>query len=81
LTIWYWGESHNEELYSLPNVIRMFKPRKMKCERHTLCMDKEINGYKVLVRKLEEKRPPVKPRHRWKDVKLYLKEIGLEGVD
>jgi hypothetical protein len=36
----------------------------MKCERHTVCMEQKINGYKVLVRKSEVKRSPGKPRHR-----------------
>jgi hypothetical protein len=29
----------------------------------------------------EDKRPFGKPKHRWKDVKVSLKEIGCSGVD
>jgi hypothetical protein len=38
--------------------------------------------YKILVGKLEGKRPFGTPRHRWQDnIKMDLREIGLEGVD
>jgi hypothetical protein len=40
------------------------------------------NAYKMLVRKLEEKRPLGRPRRRWKDdIKMDLRETGLEGAD
>jgi hypothetical protein len=39
------------------------------------------NAYKILVLKPEEKGPLGRPRNRWKYIKMYLKEIGLEGVD
>jgi hypothetical protein len=39
-------------------------------------------SYQVLVRKPEEKKPLVRPRHRWEDsIKMDLKEIGCEDVD
>jgi hypothetical protein len=34
-----------------------------------------------LVRKPEGRRPRGKPRRRWKDVKIDLKETGWESVD
>jgi hypothetical protein len=34
------------------------------------------NGYRVLVGKPEGKRPLERPRHRWDNIKIYLKEIG-----
>jgi hypothetical protein len=38
--------------------------------------------HKILVRKLEWKRPFGRPRLRWKDiVKMNLKELGCEGAD
>jgi hypothetical protein len=42
----------------------------------------EINEYKVLVGKLEGKRPLRRSRHRWEDnIGIDLMEIGWEGVD
>jgi hypothetical protein len=40
------------------------------------------NAYKILVGKLEGKRPLGKPRGRWEDnIKSGLREIGLESVN
>jgi hypothetical protein len=39
------------------------------------------NAYNILVGKPQEKRPPGRPRHRWKDTRLDHMEIGWEGVD
>jgi hypothetical protein len=38
--------------------------------------------YRILVGKPEEKRPLRRPRRRWVDnIKIYLREIGLDGMD
>jgi hypothetical protein len=38
--------------------------------------------YRVLVGKPKGKEPLRRPRHRWEDeIKIYLMEIGWEGVD
>jgi hypothetical protein len=38
--------------------------------------------YRGLVRKLEGKSPPGRPRHRWKDnIKLDLQEVGCGSMD
>jgi hypothetical protein len=40
------------------------------------------NACKVLVGKSEQRRPLWSPAHRWKkNVKLYFREIGCEGVN
>jgi hypothetical protein len=45
-------------------------------------MRKMRNAYKVSVGKLERKGPLERPRRRWEDnIRMYLKEIGWEGVD
>jgi hypothetical protein len=44
-------------------------------------MGKVIRAYKILVKKPEGKRPPGRPRSRWKDIRLDLRETGWEGVD
>jgi hypothetical protein len=42
----------------------------------------ENRVYKVLVGKLEGKRPLGRPRHRWEDgIRMDLREIGFAGVD
>jgi hypothetical protein len=45
-------------------------------------MGEERKVYKVLMGKLEGRRPLGRPRRRWEDgVKMDLREIGLGGVD
>jgi hypothetical protein len=45
-------------------------------------MREERKLYEVLVGKPEGKRPLGRPRGRWEDgIRMYLGEIGLEGVD
>jgi hypothetical protein len=40
------------------------------------------NAYKILAEKPEGKRPLGRPRRRWEDnIKVDLREIGIEGVD
>jgi hypothetical protein len=39
------------------------------------------NAYRVLVRKPERKRPLGRPRHRWEDIKMDLRETGWGGMD
>jgi hypothetical protein len=40
------------------------------------------NAYRILVGKLEGKRPLGRPRCRWADnIKMDLREIGWDGVD
>jgi hypothetical protein len=42
----------------------------------------EINTYKMLVGKPEEKRPLGRPRYRWKgNIRMDLREIGWEDVN
>jgi hypothetical protein len=38
--------------------------------------------YRILVRKLEEKRPLGRLRHRWEDnINIDLQEVGYSGMD
>jgi hypothetical protein len=54
----------------------------MRWAGHVARMGEERKLYKVLVGKPEGKRPPRRPRRRWEDgIKMYLREIGLGGVD
>jgi hypothetical protein len=55
-----WRKLHNEELhnlYSLPNIIRMIKPRRMRWVGHVARTGETRNAYRILVGKPEKKRP------------------------
>jgi hypothetical protein len=66
-------EFHN--LYSLPNIIRMMKSRRMRWARHKWG---KRNEYRILVGKPEGKRPLGIPKHRWADnIKIDLREDGM----
>ena len=71
---------HNEELndlYSLPNIVRVVKSRRMRWAGHVARMREDRGVQRVLVGKPEGKRPLGKPRHRWEDnIKMDLLEVG-----
>jgi hypothetical protein len=63
-----WRKLHNEELhnlYSLPNIIRMIKSRRMRWVGHVALMGEKRNACRTLMGKPEEKRPPT--TYRWVD--------------
>ena len=70
----------NEELndlYSLPNTVRVVKSRRMRWAGHVARMGEDRAVHRVLVGKPEGKRPLGKPRHRWEDnIKMDLQEVG-----
>jgi hypothetical protein len=80
-----WGKLHNEELhdlYSSPSIIRIIKTRRMRWTGHVARMGEKRNVYRLLVGKPEGKRPLGRPRHMWiYNIKMYLVEVGLDGVD
>ena len=75
-----WRKLHSEELidlYSLPNIVRVVKSRRMKWVGHVALMGQGRGMHRVLVGKPETKRPLGRPRHRWEDnIKMDLKEVG-----
>jgi hypothetical protein len=77
-----WRKLHNEELhnlYSSPSIIRIIKSRRIRWAGHVARMGEKRNMCRLLVRKLEGKRPLGKPRRRWIDnIKM---DIGLSVVD
>ena len=65
-----WSRLHNEELnylYTSPNIVRVIKWRRMRWAGHVTCMCEERGVYRVLVGKLEGKRPLGRPMRRWFD--------------
>jgi hypothetical protein len=80
-----WRKLHNEELhnlYSSPSIIRMIKSRRMRWAGHVARMGEKRNAYRILVGKLERKRPLGRPRRRSVDnIKMDLREIGWDSID
>ena len=75
-----WRKLHNEELsdlYSLPNIVRVVKSRRMRWVGHVARMGEGRGVHRVLVVKPEGKRPLGRPRRRWEDnIKMDLREVG-----
>ena len=75
-----WRKLHTEELsdlYSLPNIVRVVKSRRMRWAGHVAHMGEGRGVHRVLVGKPEGKRPLGRPRHRWEDtIKMDLQEVG-----
>jgi hypothetical protein len=71
---------HNEELndlYSLPNIVRVVKSRRMRWAGHVAHMGEKRGVHRVLVGKPEGKRPLGRPRRRWEDnIKMDVQELG-----
>ena len=62
-----WRKLHNEEisdLYSLPNIVRVVKSRRMRLVRHVASMGEGRGVHRVLVGKHEGKRPLGRLRRR-----------------
>jgi hypothetical protein len=80
-----WRKLHNEEqndLYSLPNLARVIKSRRMRWGGHVTRMGEGTGGYRVLVGKPERKRPLGRPRRRWEDdIRMDLQEGACGCVD
>ena len=75
-----WRKLHNEELtdlYSLPNIVRVVKLRRLRWAGHVARMEQGIGVHRVLVGNPEGKRPLGRPRHRREDnIKMDLEEVG-----
>jgi hypothetical protein len=60
-----WRKLHNEELnglYSLPNIVRVIKSKRLRWAGHVARMGEGRGVYRVLVGKPEGKRPLGRPR-------------------
>ncbi|KAJ4434603.1 hypothetical protein ANN_23165 [Periplaneta americana] len=80
-----WRKLHNAELhalYSSPDIIRNIKSRRLRWAGHVGRMGESINDYRVLVGRLEGKRPLARQRCRWEDnIKMDLREVGYDDRD
>jgi hypothetical protein len=74
-----WRKLHNEELndmFSLPNIVRVVKSRRMRRAGHVARMGEDRGVYRMLVVKPEGKMPLGRPRRRWEDkIKMDLQEV------
>ena len=75
-----WRKLYNEELrdlYSLPNILRVVKSRRMRWAGHVARMGEGRGVHRVLVGKPDGKRPLGRPRRRWEEnIKMDLREVG-----
>jgi len=80
-----WRKLHNEELndlFSLPNIMRVVKSRGMRWAVHVARMGEDRGVHRVLVGKPDGKMPLGRPRRRWEDnIKMDLREVGGGGGD
>ena len=80
-----WRRLHNEELnylYSLPNIVRVIKLRRMRWAGRVARMGEERQVYRVLVGKPEGRRPLGRPRRRRVDnIRMDLQEVGCGYMD
>ena len=62
--------------------MREIKSRRIRWVGHVACMGEERGAYRVLVGKLEGKRPLGRPRRRWvNNIRMDLQLIGCGYVD
>ena len=75
-----WRKLHKEDLsdlYSLPNIVRVVKSRRIRWAGHVALMGERRGVYWVLLGIPEGKRPLGRPRYRWEDnIKMELEEVG-----
>jgi hypothetical protein len=80
-----WRKLRNEELkdlYSLPNIVRVIKLRRMIWAGHVARMVEGRVVYRGLVGKSEGKRALGRPRRRWEDnIRMDLQQVGCGCED
>ena len=78
-----WRKLHNEEfygLYSLTDINRVIKSRKLRWARHVACMGVRMGAYRILMGRPQGKNPLGRPGHRYEEnIKINLQELGLGG--
>jgi hypothetical protein len=68
---------HINDLYSSPNVIQVIKLGRMRWAGHVARMGEGRGAYRILVGRLEGRRPLGRPRRRWENnIKMDLQEVG-----
>jgi len=68
--------------YDPDNIVMVIKSRRMRWAGHVARMGEERGVYRVLLGKLEGKRPLGRPRRRWvNDIRMDLQEVGCGYMD
>jgi hypothetical protein len=78
------GKFHNElrNFYCSPSIIRVIKTRRMRWSGHVAGIGEDRNAGRILVGKLEGKRPLGRPICRWVDnIKMDLRETEWGDMD
>jgi hypothetical protein len=79
-----WRRLPNEELndlYSSPNIIRVIKSRRLRWAGHVARMGEGRGAYRILVGRPEGRRPLGRPRRRWEDNKMDIRQVGWGGMN
>ena len=80
-----WRKLHKEELndlYCSPNIVRVIKSRRMRWAGHVARIGERKGVYRVLLGKLDGKRPLGRSRRSWENyIKLDLQEVGCGYMD
>jgi hypothetical protein len=76
-----WRKLHNEELHDLycsPTIVQVIKPRRIRWAVHVAQKGEGRGVYRVLLGKLEGRRPLGRPRHRWEyNIKMDLQDVRV----
>jgi hypothetical protein len=80
-----WRKLHNDELHSLyssPNIVKVISSRRLRWAGHVARMGEGRGVYRILVGRLECKRPLGRPRRSWENnIKMDVSEIGIDGAN
>jgi len=69
-------------MYSLPNIVRVIKTRRMRWVENVALMGGQERRIQGFGGEPEGKRPLGRPRRRWGDnIKMDLQEVGCESRD
>jgi hypothetical protein len=76
------GDEELHDFHSSQCIIWVIKTQRMRGVGYVACTGAKRNAYRALVGKPDVERPLGRPRHRSDDnIKMDLKEMGLEGMD
>ena len=77
---WNYFTTELRDLYSVPNIVRVVKSRRMKWAGHVARMGEGRGVHRVLVGIPKGKRPLGRPRNGWEDnINMNLQEVGGGG--